>query len=158
LKGTIDFQYDFHNDLVVARPRWHIDTPAEALRWYQMHARYFTARFSRPKDMIVVEDAFDVAPEIGALWRTYCANLQEESLVRFSIYVKSRSSLRPTATARGPRHGSGTIETPTVEDAVATIMVLRQRDESMRSSSEMRAVRPSSTQTLGLPKALKKTK
>jgi hypothetical protein len=158
VKGTIDFQYDFHNDLVLARPRWHIDTPAEALRWYQTHTRYFTARFSRPKDIVVVEDAFDVAPAIGPLWRTYCAKLKEEGLVRFSIHVKNRSSVRTIATPLGPRHESGTIESPTVEDAVAAIMALRQRDESARSSSEMRAVRPSSTHTLGLPKALKNTK
>jgi hypothetical protein len=157
VKGTFDFQYDFRNDVVITRPRWHVDTPAEALRWYQMHARYFTARFSRPKDLVVVEDAFDVAPQVGPLWRTYYGQLQEESLVRFSICVKSRLSIKATTAPHGARHSSGTIETPTVENAIATIMVLRQRDEGARSSGAIRAVRPSSAQTLGLPRALKKT-
>ena len=49
MKGTIDFKYDFHNDLVIASPRWNVDTPTEALRWYQTHSRYFTSRFSRRK-------------------------------------------------------------------------------------------------------------
>ena len=105
--------------------------------------------------MIVVMDTFEIAPEIGPLWRTYSAQLHE-TFVRWSIHVRSRSEARPASKIRGS--GSGTIETPTLEDAVATILALRQRDENARPSGAMRTVRPSSTQTLGLPEPLKNTK
>jgi hypothetical protein len=157
VKGTIDFQYDFHNDLVLAKSRWLVDTPAEAMRWYQTHARYFTARFSRPKDLIAVDDAFDLAPEVSHLWRGYCAKLQE-SFVRFMIRVKNGSRVQAPASKRAAGHGNGTIEVPTVADALATVLVLRRGEQSARPSAAMRTVRSSSTQTLGTARPMKSTK
>lgn len=153
MKGTIDFRYDFDNEIVIARPRWHIDTPAEAMRWYQLSSRYFTARFSSPKDLIIVEDAFRVAPEVRPLWLGY-RDKALDAFVRLAVYVTSSSQPRlafvtpVTSGARGS--GVGRMETPTVEDAIAAIRRLRQDSESPPSGRALRAVGPASRPPLSV--------
>jgi hypothetical protein len=142
VRGTIDFQYDFHDDLVIARSRWHLDSSAEATRWYQMHARYFTSRFSRPKDLISVEEEFDVRPDVAQLWGGYFAKLHE-GFVRFSVRVKKPERL--STPPLGQRHAPSAVEAGTVEQAVAAIGLMRKGEKklnpsgvSRRSSASMR--------------------
>jgi hypothetical protein len=131
MPGSIDFRYEFQHDIVVARPRWTLETAADVSRWYEAHGRYLGARFSRPKDLITVHDNFVIAPQMGALWESYSARLNE-SLVRFSAAVNAKGRLR-LASGVGPV--ARPIEAQTIEEAIAGILARR---EGSRSSGSLR--------------------
>jgi len=136
VKGTVDFRYDFHHDLVVATPRWKLETPVEVMHWYQVHARYFGARFSRPKDMAVVEDAFEVASLVAPLWASYRDKLHE-SLVRHRVVVKANAPPRLTTTMGSGRYAVPS-EARSVDEAIAAILALRAASEPGRPSGAAR--------------------
>jgi hypothetical protein len=139
--GTIDFRFDFHDDVVHAKPRWTLETPAEVTRWYDMHSRYFAGRFSRPKDLISVNDALVVAPQVANLWERYRAKLHE-GVVRFSVSVVSKPRVQLAA------QPTPAMEALTVDQALAAIMALR---ESQGRSTGALAQRPRRISThLGL--------
>jgi len=152
MKGTIDFNYDFRNDVVVARPRWTLDTPVEVVRWYEVQSRYFKARFGGPKDLIVINHHFDVAPQLGTLWTCYCAKMLE-TFVRFAVHVKSSSHVQQTSTSSVLRYCISTVEVATLGEAVDAILELRQAAAAASSGSGAR--RHSSTQMPVLPGSTK---
>jgi hypothetical protein len=119
--GTVDFQYSFPEDIVIARSRWSIDTPAEVMCWYELHARYLTARFSRSKDLITVQDKLDVSPKVIWLWERYFVRLHED-LLRFSAIVGGKAWSR--LALAGSR--VDTIESATLADAMAAIRARRK--------------------------------
>ncbi len=133
--GTVDLRYDFHDDLVFARPRWTLETPADVMRWYELHARYFGARFSRPKDLITIDEAFEVSPGMVPLWERYSTRLHE-SVVRFSALVSPKGRRQPPAS--GPRPHGRPIEAETVVEAVAAILARRTAAGELRTPSAMR--------------------
>ena len=139
--GTIDFSYDFLHDVVIARPRWTLETAAEVMRWYESHARYFAGRFSRPKDLITIHDAFEVAPQIRSLWQNYEARLQE-NLVRFAASVMESPAARHARSAGLARDGAAVIVTDTVADAVAAILARRQTEGSSLLPALLRPPEP----------------
>ncbi len=118
MKGTIDFQYDDRSDVVIARPRWLLDTAVEITRWYKLHADYFAGRFHGPKDLITLHDGFDVATKVAPLWDAYSAKLHE-SCVRFSVRVRTDPG---TGAAPG---SSRSLEAPSVEAAIGVLLRLR---------------------------------
>ncbi len=120
--GTVDFHYDFHDDLVFARARWSLSTPVEVTRWYEMHARYFASRFSRPKDMITVADAMEVSRSVLPLWERYTVRLHETA-VRFSATVVSMP-LPASGAGKSPRLPS--VDVGSIADAVAAILARRR--------------------------------
>ncbi len=124
-RGTIDFHHDRANDLVVARPRWHLGSAPEVVRWYEMNARYFRGRFSGPKDLVVVHDAFDLSPQLGTLWACYAVKLQDE-WVRYTAHVKSSERVRQTTRTSVLRFCLSSTEVSSVEEAIAAIARLRE--------------------------------
>jgi hypothetical protein len=143
MPGTIDFRYEFQHDIVVARPRWTLETAADVSRWYEAHGRYLGARFSRPKDLITVHDSFVIAPQVGALWESYSSRLTE-SLVRVHAAVNTKTRLR---LASGVGMVARPIEAHTLEEAIAAILARREGSRSgtaLRTSSrtDLPAVEP----------------
>jgi hypothetical protein len=136
--GTIDFRYDFQSDIVFAKPRWTLDSKAEVTRWYDMHSRYFSARFKRPKDLVSVHDGLEVAPQVVALFESYSARLHE-SLVRFSAVVSAKPRLRLAGRAGGSN--VTTIEALTVDEALVAIRAIRESESRSRASGEVRVPR-----------------
>jgi hypothetical protein len=125
MKGTIDFDYRQDVDIVVARPRWVLDSSIEVMRWHQLHANYFKARFNAPKDMVVVNDAFDVAPRVATLWGSYRAKLHQ-TIVRLSIGVNNSARVRQSTQTSGVRHSIGSLEAESVDAAVAALVAIRE--------------------------------
>ncbi len=124
VKGTIDFRHDTVNDIVVTRPRWTLDSSVEVMRWYQMHASYFGARFQDRKDVIVINDAFDVLPKVAALWGQYRAKLHE-TYIRYSVRVNNNPRVRLSTNTSAARYTISALETPTLEAAIAAILAAR---------------------------------
>jgi hypothetical protein len=145
VKGTIDFRYDAVNDLVVSRPRWVLTSSIEVMRWYQMHASYFGGRFNDRKDLIVLNDAFDVTPQVATLWGQYRARLHE-TYVGLSVRVNSNARVRLTTNTSAARYTISALECPSLEEAIAAIRAARETRESEKPSSGVRQ-RPSTSLT-----------
>ena len=118
------------------------------MRWYQLHAAYFGGRFSSPKALVTINDEFDIAPPIAALWGSYRAKLHE-GLVSVSFSVKNNPRVRLTTQTSDVRNSLRTREVATLEEAIQDILALRAGQEvdaplSIRPSSmRMPAVGPS---------------
>jgi hypothetical protein len=133
IAGTIDFRHDNVNDIVISRPRWALATSVDVMRWYQMHASYFGARFTDKKDVIVVNDAFDVSPKVATLWGQYRARLHE-TYVRYSVRVSNNARVRLTTNTSAARYSISALECDSVDEAVAAILASRQMNETATDS------------------------
>jgi hypothetical protein len=141
MKGTVEFDYDPRVAIVVARPRWTLDSATEVMRWHQVHANYFKARFRGPKDMVVVNDHFDVVPKVAELWGSYRAKLHQ-TVVGVSVCVNNSARVRQNTQTSGVRHTIGSLEAASVEEAVAAILAIRDR-----VSGPQRVAEPHRTRT-----------
>jgi hypothetical protein len=146
MRGTIDFHYEFVNDIVIAMPRWNLETSCEVMHWYELHANYLRARFRGPKDLVTVNDNFKVALPVAALWESYRSQLFQ-TLVRHSVLVDSREPSRVMSHLDGAHIATGRGEVSTIEAAVSTILAAREA-QGRRASAMMRASWPS---TLRMP-------
>jgi hypothetical protein len=122
--GTIDFRHDTVNDIVISRPRWTLDTSVEVMRWYQMHASYFGARFHDRKDVIVLNDTFDVTPKVATLWGQYRARLHE-TYINLSVRVNNNARVRLSTNTSAARYSISAVECRTLEEATAAILGAR---------------------------------
>jgi hypothetical protein len=127
MRGTIAFEYDRDNDVVLAKPHWKIATEADVTTWYGQWASYLGA-FTRKMDTIVVLDEFEVAPAIGAKWGECRAKLHN-NFFALSVRVRSNRNVKLFVNTSGARFNISTDEAPSVEDALAVIL------EQRRSSS-----------------------
>jgi len=127
--GTIDFRHDVMHDIVVTRPRWKLETSVDVMRWYQMQAAYFSARFQDRKDVIVLNDAFDVAPKVAALWGQYRARLHE-AFIRYSVRVSSNARVRLTTNTSAARYSISALECPTIDEAIHAILGAREATDA----------------------------
>jgi hypothetical protein len=114
------------------------------MRWYQMHAGYFGGRFQDRKDVIVINDAFDVLPKVAALWGQYRAKLHE-TYIRFSVRVNSNPRVRLTTNTSAARYTISALETPSLEEAIAAILGARAQAGIEPSTSAGGPRRHSST-------------
>jgi len=128
--GTVDFHYDVQSDIVFARTRWKIESSAQAMSWYELHARYLGARFSRSKDLVAIHDSFEVSLSVVSLWQRYSARLHE-SRVRVSAVVSSKPWSRVALATRGVQP----IVSATVVDAVAAILACRRQPTNAKALS-----------------------
>jgi hypothetical protein len=151
VKGTIDFRHDGANDIVVMTPRWTLDSSVEVIRWYQMQSGYFTGRFQEKKDVIVLNAAFDVTPQVSTLWGQYRARLHE-LYIRFSVRVANNARVRLATNTSGVRYAVSSIESENLQEAIQQLLALRAKAEekvssgvlprSMSSTSIMRVTMP----------------
>jgi hypothetical protein len=123
VKGKIQFRYDTANDIVVAVPRWKIETPEDVLEWFRQYEAYMLF-FRRKMDMIVVLDHFEIAPAIGVLWGEYRRRLHE-TFTRHSYRVHSNNRVRLYVNTSGARYNTATLEAASVDDAIAGIKAAR---------------------------------
>jgi hypothetical protein len=123
-RGTIDFRHDTVNDVVIERPRWTLDSPVEVMRWYQLQASYFVQRFHERKDVIMLNDAFDVTPQVATLWGQYRARLHE-TYIRFSVRVNNNPRVRLTTNTSGVRYTISSLECDSLEAAIEAILKAR---------------------------------
>jgi hypothetical protein len=124
VRGTIDFRHDIVNDIVIQTPRWTLDSPVEVMRWYQVQASYFAQRFREKKDVIILNGAFDVTPQVGTLWGQYRAKLHEV-YVRHSVRVANSPRVRLTTNTSAARYSISALEALTLDEAVLAILAAR---------------------------------
>jgi hypothetical protein len=130
MAGTIHFQYDEQNQIVIATPRWKIDTEADVIAWYGQYERYMR-RFPHKMDFIVVLDEFDVSPLIGSKWGEYRAKLHKQ-FTRFNFRVHSKRDVKLFVNTSGVRYNVSTEEAASVADAIQAILKLREQELTRR--------------------------
>ena len=124
MKGTIDFQYDAANDVVIATPRWVIETEAEVGQWHDQYVSYMP-RFGRKMDMVIVLDHFEIKAAIGVVWGAARAKIHKQ-FTRFNYRVHANNRVRLFVNTSGARYNVATEEAATVEDAIAGIHAARR--------------------------------
>jgi len=123
VSGTIQFDYDGRNDIVVATPRWHIRTREDCEIWYHQWVDYL-ATFGRRVDCVMVLDDFHVEPEIATVWGEYRARINNQ-YTRLSYRVHSDWAVRLFAATSGVRYNAPSDAAPSVEAAVEAILRAR---------------------------------
>ncbi len=128
MSGTIDFEYDRENDIIVAVPHWKINTRDDILAWYSQYETYMK-KFTRKMDFIVVLDDFEIGAGMGVYWGEYRAKVHQ-LYTRFNYRVHSNNRVKLFVNTSGVRYNVATEEAATIEDAVEAIMVSRRMAES----------------------------
>ncbi len=124
MSGTIQFEYDEKNQIVIATPHWKIVTEADVLTWFSQYQRYMM-RFPHRMDFIFVLDDFDVHPAIGSKWGEYRAKLHKQ-FTRFNYRVHSKRDVKLFVNTSGVRYNVSTEEAASVADAVEGILSARR--------------------------------
>jgi hypothetical protein len=123
-KGTIEFQHDRANDLIIAIPRWTIETDADVAQWYQQYASYMQS-FARKMDMVIVLDHFEIKGTIGVAWGVARAKIHQ-TFTRFNYRVHASHRFRLYVNTSGVRYDVATQEAATIEDAIDGILAARR--------------------------------
>ena len=128
MRGTIDFECDAARDVVLATPRWRIETEDDVREWYAQYEAYFEP-LGRRVDVIFVLDHFELRPALGVLCGEYRARMQQR-YTRNSIRVHPSLGVKLYVRTSGNRHGAMTDEAPDLESAYALLEELRRRGGS----------------------------
>ena len=125
MPGTIDFRYDAANDIVIATPKWMIESKADCEVWFRQWADYLS-KYGRKVDCVVVLDDFHVDARIAAAWGEYRARLNN-TYFRHSYRVHADPTVKLFIQTSGVRFNAAAGEAPTVEDAVEGILDARKK-------------------------------
>ena len=125
MPGTIDFRYDAANDIVIATPKWMIESKADCEVWFRQWEDYLS-KYGHKVDCVVVLDDFHVDARIAAAWGEYRAKLNN-TYFRHSYRVHADPTVKLFIQTSGVRFNAAAGEAPTVEDAVEGILDARKK-------------------------------
>jgi hypothetical protein len=126
MPGHIEFMHDEDNDIVVATPKWHIETEEDCKVWYKQWETYLQ-KFGRKMDCIMLLSDFKVDAGIGAAWGRYRAELNKQ-YVRYGYRVNPDIAVSLYTKTSGVRYSASTSEAADYESAIKAIMDARSRD------------------------------
>lgn len=119
MAGTISFEHDKMNDIVIATPVWKIETKEDCEEWYKQWYDYLS-KFGKKVDCIVLLDKFKVEASIAEVWGEYRAKLNN-NFFRFSYRVNPELLTGIFIKTSGVRYHAATKEAKNVESAVLAI-------------------------------------
>ncbi len=125
MPGKIEFTYDTANDIVIAVPKWRIETDQDCRTWFDEWAAHMST-YGRKVDCIVVLDDFYVDAHIAPNWGEYRAKLNN-TYFRHSYRVHANATVKLFIQTSGVRFSAASGEAATVEDAIAGILDARQK-------------------------------
>ncbi|MDD2775108.1 MAG: hypothetical protein PHU06_04055 [Gallionella sp.] len=123
MTGTIQFQYDEENDVVIVTPHWKIETKEDCEAWFKQYVDYFGV-FHRKVDAVFVLDDFVVASQIVTVWSEYRVRLMK-SFIRFSYRVNSNSLVNIMVKSSSFRYNAISQDADSVEGAIEGIKAER---------------------------------
>lgn len=121
--GTIHFEYDPSHDVVICRPRWHIETEEDCKVWYEQYASYFKEH-GRRADMILLLDDFKLGPGVGACWGKYRGKVHQ-NFMRYSIRIDSTPKVATYAATSAVLHSIPSDAAATLEEAHEQLRLFR---------------------------------
>jgi hypothetical protein len=125
MPGRIGFTYDAVNDIVVAVPKWIIESQEDCEVWFDEWAAYLS-KFGRKVDCVVVLNDFRIDARIASQWGEYRARLNN-LYFRHSYRVDADSTVKLFIKTSGVRFNAATGEAASVEDAIAGILDARKK-------------------------------
>jgi hypothetical protein len=118
--GTIDFTYDRENDVVIAVPRWNLQTPEDIEGWFRQWCEYFSANFDRKVDLIIDVTNMRLNAKVGALFGEYRVKVHQMYTIRsYRVHCAGTIDFFTKTSAvrlNGPADTCGSIE-----EALATL-------------------------------------
>jgi hypothetical protein len=123
--GTVDFKHDVHNDVVIAIPRWHMETEEDCRIGFGQCDEYFR-QFNRKMDVIFVFDYFTMSCQVMSSWGEYRARMIE-SYIRFSCRVNPELLVRIASMISNAKYKTPNRETNSIEEAIAAIKAERAK-------------------------------
>ncbi len=121
--GTILFQYDENNDVVIAIPNWKIETQADCEVWFKQYMDYLTP-FKRKVDMIFVLDDFAVTSQIIKVWGEYRTDLVKNH-IRFSYRIHLNTLIKVIIKSGALKYNAASQDADSIEGAIAGIKAAR---------------------------------
>ena len=121
--GTVQFQYDEKNDVVIAIPNWKIETQADCEVWLKQYTDYLKP-FRRKVDMVFVLDDFAVTSQIISVWGEYRTDLVKNH-VRFSYRVHLNSLIKIIIKSGAMQYNAASQDADSIEGAIAGIKAAR---------------------------------
>ena len=125
MPGTIDFKHDVANDIVIAVPKWTIESKEDCEIWFGQWAAGLS-KYRRKVDCVVVLDDFHVDAQIASAWGEYRAKLNN-TYFRHSFRVHADPTVKFFIQTSGVRFNAASGEAPTVADAIAGILDARRK-------------------------------
>jgi hypothetical protein len=125
MPGTIDFQFDYARDILVATPKWRLSTKEDCEAWFSQWEKHLS-KYKRKVDCVVVLDDFHVDPAIAPAWGEYRAKLNI-SFFRHSFRVNADSTVKLFIKTSGIRFNAATGEAISVEAAIEGILEARKK-------------------------------
>jgi hypothetical protein len=124
MTGTITFEIDKANDIIIAKPKWNIETKEDCQIWYQQWSDYLT-KFGKKIDIVVLLDEFKVASQIAEAWGEYRAKLNND-FFRFSYRVNPELITGIFIKTSGVRYHAASSEANSIESAKIAIKEARK--------------------------------
>ena len=125
MKGIIDFEYDEANDIVIATPRWNIESVEDCEIWYNQWVEYLS-QFNRKMDAIMVLDNFHVKASYSVEWGKYRVKVLHEH-TRYTYRVNSDLSTGIFVKTSGMRYNASTNEANSIAAAKEAILEDRKK-------------------------------
>jgi hypothetical protein len=130
MPGSMKFQYDSVNDVVIGIPSWKIETREDAEEWYRQWEVYMST-FHRKMDVVVLLDNFEVATAVGPYWGEFRARVHQ-NFTRHNFRVHSNARVQLFVNTSGARYNVSTLEAATIEDAIDGIKEARRLEANKR--------------------------
>lgn len=123
MAGTIEFQYDAENDVIINISHWRIETREDCEVWLKQYADYY-GLFGRKMDSIAVLDDLVVSSKIINVWGEYRTNLVKNYL-RFSYRVHFNSLVKIIIKGDSLKYNAASQDADSIEGAIAGIKAAR---------------------------------
>lgn len=125
MTGTILFEHDRLNDVIIAKPKWNIETKEDCEVWYKQWSDYLS-KFGKKIDIVVVLNEFKVAAAVSELWGEHRAKLNN-TFFRFSYRVTPDLMTGIFIKTSGVRYHAATKEANSIESAIFAIKEERKK-------------------------------
>ena len=126
MKGTMEFNYDEKNDIVIVTPHWRIETKEDCEIWYNQWVDYLE-KFGRKIDAIMVLNDFYVKAGVSVEWGHYRVKILKE-YTRFTYRVSPDLATGIFIKTSGIRYNASTNEANSVEAAIEAIRNDREKN------------------------------
>lgn len=123
--GTVQFQYDAENDVVIAIPNWKIETQEDCDVWFKQYTDYLTS-FGRKVDMIFVLDDFAVTSQIIHVWGEYRTNLVKNH-IQFSYRIHLNALIKIIIKSGSLKYNAASQDADSIEGAIDGIKASRAK-------------------------------
>ncbi len=125
MKGTIDFEYNADNDIVIATPHWKIETLEDCEIWYNQWVDYIS-KYNRKMDVIMILNDFNVNASYSVEWGHYRVKVLKE-YTRYTYRINPNLSTGIFIKTSGARYNASTNEANSLEAAIEAIMEDRKK-------------------------------